>query len=79
MQNRQLSHEEKRKIPVKFIVTANFNEQTHYMCKTNWSLGYSAGVEEFDNENEALAHARNRTENGNYSIQSYNEFGERIQ
>jgi hypothetical protein len=70
-----ITTEEKRKIAVKFIVYDN-NYGGRYMCVTNWSGGYSAGVMEFNSEPEALIAAKDRTDEP--VIHAYNEFGERI-
>jgi len=75
----QLTREDLRKIAVKFIVHA----EGWYMCSTNWSKSYSAGVIEYTSELEAItaAKARINDEPGHHSLDIYafNQFGERIQ
>lgn len=70
------THEEKRKVAVKYIVTDSKYGQTRYMCVTNWSGSYSAGVMEFDSEAAALEAAKERTDSP--LLYGFNEFGERI-
>lgn len=65
--------EEARKIPVKFIVYS----EGWFMCSSNWSKSYSAGVIEFDSEEEAVIAAKLRCKN-NIQIYGFNEIGERI-
>lgn len=69
-----LTHEQKRNIAVKFIVYSD----GWFMCATNWSKSYSAGVREFATEADALAAGKERTKD-NICIYGFNEFGERIQ
>lgn len=69
-----LTHEEKRNIAVKFIVYSD----GWFMCSTNWSKSYSAGVTEFTTEAAALAAGKEKTKDS-ISIYGFNEFGERIQ
>lgn len=68
-----LSYEERRNIPVKFII----HSDGWFMCATNWSKSYSAGVSEFNNEEDAKLAANARTKDM-IDIYQFNEFGERI-
>lgn len=75
MNQQLISHEEKRKIAVKFIVHHN----GQFMCVTNWSNSYSAGVCEFNSDQEAKEAGNARINSGSVQIYGFNEFGERIQ
>lgn len=69
-----MNTETQRTIPVKFIVYSD----GYYMCATNWSKSYSAGVLEFNSEIEAISAANARTKD-NINIYAFNQVGERIQ
>lgn len=68
-----MCQESARKVAVKFIV----NSDNCFMCKTNWSKTYSAGVEEFTSLDAANDAAKLRTKTP-YKVYQFNSIGERI-
>lgn len=67
---------ENRNIIKHFIVTDIFSNEIRYMCRTNWSGSYSAGVMEFDTKEAALAASSGRTDSP--VLYGFNQFGERV-
>lgn len=65
--------EEQRKIPVKYVVFSD----GWYLCGTNWSKSYSAGVMEFSTSEAANEERRRRTAD-RCVLHGFNSRGERI-